>query len=284
MRHGRKSASQLISGFKAQIVATLMFGFILLVRVIKANRHDGDDLVPIAEELRECGVEPDWWGGDHAYGTLANHHQFKQHGHGELVARMARPTNGGRFTKDTFDYDFDAHTLTCPEGNLVEQKLVTRNGRRGRLFVFPSETCNACPQRACCVSPSAGSDRGRTVFIVDEDERLIREHLQRREHPEFQARLAQRTHVERVIAGFAQCGGKQARRFGIDDVSFDANLSALAYNLRRLGTLLRQKPGLEISLRRALRVFLCLVWLGLSYLCMVRRDDASVRPTMLAAC
>lgn len=285
MRHGRKSASQLIAGYKAQIVASLMYGFIVMVRVIKANRHDGDDLVPMAEELRADGVEPAWWGGDHAYGTLANHRHFKQHGHGELVARMARPSNGGRFTKDDFDYDFDAHTLTCPDGYLVKQKSwATRHGRKGRLFVFPGQVCSACPRRAQCVSPNAASDRGRTVFVVDEEERLIREHLRRREHPEFRARLTQRVHVERVIAGFAQCGGKQARRFGDDNVSFGANLSALAYNLRRLGTLLRQKPELEASLRHALRVFLCLVWLTLHcYLYMVRREDAYPRPATLAA-
>ena len=37
MRHGRKSASQLIAGFKVQVVSTLLCGFILLIRVIKAN-------------------------------------------------------------------------------------------------------------------------------------------------------------------------------------------------------------------------------------------------------
>lgn len=212
--------------------------------------------------------------GDHAYGTLANHHYFKQHGHGELVARMARPANGGRFTKDAFDYDFGAHTLTCPAGHLVTQKSwEARHGRRGRLFVFPGQACGACPQRAQCVSPNAASGCGRTVFVVDEDEHLIREHLQRREHPEFRERLAQRAHIERVIAGFAQCGGKQAHRFGTDDVSFGANLSALAYNLRRLGGLLRQMPKLEASLRSALGVFLRLLWLlVLRYLCMVRRE------------
>ena len=45
-----------------------------------------------------------------------------------------------------------------------------------------------------------------------------------------------------MIAGLAQCGGKQAHRMGMDNVSFDETLSALAYNLRRLGGGAQAKP------------------------------------------
>lgn len=94
------------------------------------------------------------------------------------------------------------------------------------------------------------------MFVVDEEERLIRGHLERRLQPEFQKRLAHRPMVERVIAGFAQCGGKQAHRFGTANVSFDAALSALAYNLRCLGSLLHRQPGLQDRLRGVLGAFL----------------------------
>ncbi|NJK31902.1 MAG: transposase, partial [Deltaproteobacteria bacterium] len=238
MRHGRKSASQLIAGFKAQVVGTVLHGFILMTRVFKANEHDGDALPQMVAELRQQGFAPAWWGGDHAYGTIANHRFFAQGEHGELVARMARPANGGRFTKDEFGYDFASKTLTCPQGHSSPQtRWDSRHGRKGRLFVFPPETCGGCPRRAQCIAPTAGADRGRTVFIIDEDERLIRAHLDRREEREFRERLAHRPAIERIIAGFAQCGGKQAHRFGLANTAFDATLSALAYNLRRLGSL-----------------------------------------------
>ena len=236
MRHGRKSASQLIAGYKAQIVATVMHGFIVMSRVIRANEHDGHALPSIVNELQGRGVRPQWWGGDHAYGTIMNHLFFEAAEHGELVARMARPQNGGRFTKDEFAYDFDNKTLTCPAGVSVSKPpWYQLRGRKGRLFVYPSDVCGGCDKRERCVSPK--SKKGRSVFIVDEEERVIRSHLQRREQGEFGERLSHRPSVERVIAGFAQCGGKQARRFGMSNVSFDANLSALAYNLRRLGSL-----------------------------------------------
>lgn len=246
MRHGRKSASKRFSGFKAQIIASLMFGFIVMVRVIKANRHDGRELPAMADDLREQGIEPSWWGGDHAYGTLSNHRFFDDPERGELVARMPRPANGGRFTKDEFIYDFDSTTLCCHGGSkLSTWSWATRAGRKGRLFEFPAEQCRRCPHRAECINPKAESWKGRSVFIVDEEERLIRKHLKRRQQEEFLERLSHRPAVERVIAGFAQCGGKKARRFGMTNVAFDANLSALAYNLRRLGALIKSDEHLE---------------------------------------
>ena len=57
--------------------------------------------------------------------------------------------------------------------------------------------------------------------------------------------MSNRSDVERVIAGFAQCGGKKAHRFGMANTAFDANLSALAYNLRRLGSLMKSDERLE---------------------------------------
>jgi len=252
MRHGRKSASQIIKGFKTQVVASVAFGFILLVRVFSANRHDGEELPEIVEDLEQSGFRPAWWGGDHAYGTLSNHRFFAERS-AELVARMARPANGGRFTKDEFVYSFEEHTLTCPRGlTVLQSRFQDRDGQRGRLFDFTSVGCASCSLRDQCVSPQAKEEKGRTVFIVDDNERLIRDHLARREESQFKQRLDHRPSVERVISGFAQCGGKTARRFGRRNLAFDANLSALGYNLRRLGSLVAKDSVLEAKLRSAI--------------------------------
>jgi hypothetical protein len=269
MRHGRKSASNLFAGFKAQVVTSLVFNFIVFFRVMKANVHDGENLPELVEELKQQGITPAWWAGDHAYGTLKNHRFFNEHVEGELVARMARPVNGGRFTKDDFKYDFEAQTLTCPAGHkLPHQKWDTERGRKGHRFDFTHAGCATCPRRGECVSPKAAEDQGRTVFIVDDEERLIRNHLRRREESEFKERLSKRPAVERAIAGFAQCGGKQARRFGMENVEFDGKLSALTYNLRRLGSLMRADDTLEERLVRAWRAsarLLAAWWYSLGY-------------------
>jgi hypothetical protein len=266
MRHGRKSASRLIAGYKAQIVSSLQHGFILATKVFAANGHDGDHLPELVQELEQRGHQPPWWAGDHAHGTLRNHRYVAmrraQGDDIELIARMSRPTNGGRYTKDEFDYDFDTHELVCPQGQRIEAARWERQGgRKGRLFVFPPQSCHGCPSRTRCVSPTSKS-QVRSVFVVEEEERLIREHLRRREEAPFREKLRKRPHVERVIAGFAQCGGKQATRFGLDNVAFDANISALAYNLRLLGSLLRDNPELRAQLC-ALVHFFCRALLAL---------------------
>ena len=252
MRHGRKSASRLIAGYKAQIVSSVEHGFIVATKVFAANGHDGDQLPELVQQLEERGQKPPWWAGDHAYGTLRNHRYVamrKEQGDDiELIARMSRPANGGRYTKDEFDYDFDTHELTCSQGQrIAATRWEQQGGRKGRLFVFPPQSCHGCPSRTQCVSPTSKS-QARSVFVVEEEERLIREHLRRRQEPAFRDKLRKRPHVERVIAGFAQCGGKQATRFGLENVAFDANISALAYNLRLLGSLLRDNPELRAQL------------------------------------
>lgn len=265
MRHGRKSASVLIAGYKAQVVASLLYGFILMVKVFRANQHDGQNLPQILDGLRAMGLWPRKLIGDHAYGTLANHVEVQRRNAQdlihpqELVARMARPHNGGRFTKDQFEVDFLRRSLKCPAGQeCLMTRWASRDGERGWEFEFPQVMCDACPQRAQCINPKA-KGVGRTVFLVEQKERLIRAHLLRRQELDFIAILAERPAVERVIAGLAQCGGKTARRMGQDNVSFDETLSALAYNLRRLGSVLVKQPEVAARLASVRVVFLCLV-------------------------
>lgn len=288
MRHGRKSASVLIAGYKVQVVASLLWGFILLTKVFRANQADGENLPQLLLALKRLGLNPSKVIGDHAYGTLANHAYVANRTDPglipaqELVARMPRPHNGGRFTKDQFQVDLERRTLTCPAGHQCAMtRWARREEERGWEFVFPDAVCGACPQRTQCVNPKSKS-QGRTVFIVEAKERLIRAHLVRRQELDFIAMLAQRPDVERVIAGLAQCGGKQAHQMGEDNVSFDETLSALGYNLRRLGSVLKQQPAVASRLEEAVLLFLCLLLCRLAVGCAVRRWAAVSRRTAWA--
>jgi hypothetical protein len=239
MRHGRKSASVLIAGYKVQIVASIVYGLVLLTKVIRANEHDGEQLPGLIDTLNDQGLRPEFAMGDHAYGTLANHKHFSDHDT-ELIAPMPRPSNGGRFTKDEFRVDLQAREVACPGGHTCsEPRWATQGGKKGLRFRFSADTCGSCPLRTQCINPKAEPDKGRTVFVVPDEQPLIDAHLTDRDTPEFKERYHKRVVVEHAIAGFAQCGGKKARRFGTQNVSFDVAMSALAYNLRRLGSIAR---------------------------------------------
>lgn len=249
MRHGRKSASVLIAGFKAHLLVSVVWGWILAVRVSRANVHDGALLGDLVAAAGHAELKPAWVAGDHAYGTLDNHEWFAAQRAGdarapELIARMARPSHGGRFTKDAFEIDLATARLTCPAKQTIGRtRYASRDGRRGWLFAF-QKRCAGCGLRPRCVSPQAAAGRGRTVFIVPERERRIRDHLVRREQRDFRDKLALRVRVEHANARFRQCGGKVARRFGQHNVLLDARVSALACNLRRLAGILAKRPDL----------------------------------------
>ncbi|MCP4083087.1 MAG: hypothetical protein GY743_22940 [Planctomycetaceae bacterium] len=163
---------------------------------------------------------------------------------GRASARRRQSAHGGRFTKDIFDIDLEQAKLTCPGGQTIERtRHASRDGTQGWLFEF-GELCSGCPLRANCVSPKAGEDTGRSVFVVPTRERLIRNHLVRRDDPDFRSKLARRVGVEHANARFRRCGGKVARRFRQGNVLFDVRMSALACNLRRLAGLLAHNPEL----------------------------------------
>ncbi len=135
MRHGRKSSSTVIAGYKTQIVATLVYGWILLVRVIAANRHDGKDLPGLVGQLEDQGLEPRYWVGDQAYGTIENHRVFREMRNQastdkpELISRNVRP-NTERFSRDDFSIDFQEREMRCPAGNTVVYRHASRKGQR----------------------------------------------------------------------------------------------------------------------------------------------------------
>ena len=257
MRHGRKSASTLIAGYKAQIVATVLYGWILLNKVIPANRHDGRDLPQLVGELAAMDLDPAYWTGDHAYGTLGNHMFFSQmrsespDREVELIARNARP-NGDRFSKDDFLIDFDRREMTCLAGHTMPWKWATRSGERGWLFQFPDDLCADCPLRQFCTK--APHTKGRSFFVVEQRERVLREYLRKREEPDFHEKIKGRQVVERANAGFAQCGGKEAHRFGREATQFASNLSVLAYNLRLLASVAAKSEEIQVVLEARARV------------------------------
>ena len=156
--------------------------------------------------------------------------------------------------------------VVCPAGQTCsEPRWATQAGKKGLRFKFTDDTCRSCPLRAECVNPKAQTDKGRTVFVVPDEQPLIDAHLAQRGTAEFKQRYHQRVVVEHANAGFAQCGGKQAHRFGTQNVSFGVAMSALAYNLRRLGSIARDNQQtarlleqiLAQMLRAAFLLFFC---------------------------
>ena len=175
--------------------------------------------------------------GDSGYGSG----EFQQFLHDERINSRCRtqpPANrGGFYSKDRFDVDVEAATVTCPAGVSV----VIRSNRDNSGVAFFGAACETCVQRSRCTAAKAG----RTVR-VSRHETVLADARGRSQNPAWKRDYqATRPKVERRLAHLKRRwhGGRRARVRGRPKVDADFNLLAAAHNIARLAALgLHHKP------------------------------------------
>lgn len=225
MRHGRKSKSQTIKGFKSHLAADLDTNLIVACGITPANRHEAEALPGLVEDLGRY-AERNEIGELHIdRGYLASDDVAK------LVEKripiIAKPWGshaGERFSKSDFNLNLARLTITCPAGH-------TEKIRLGTVAQFPAATCNACPMRAQCTDGALG--RGRTVAIA-EDERLQKKLRGAIATRAGRAQLRERVKIEHRLAHHARKQGPRARYVGLRKNVFDARRHAATINLEQL--------------------------------------------------
>jgi hypothetical protein len=234
MRHGRKSASRRFDGHKMDVVTDEDSELVLGVDVRGANAADGEGAAPLLEAVQGVeGVEVETLLGDMAYSDGDVREAVEEVG-AEMVAKVPPTTNGGRFPKTDFDVNTAEGAVTCPAGQttMKSKKAKDHKGRRGLLYVFPSETCAACPLRDQCV----GGAKGRTVFVGRHHDRIAAARSAQAE-PETEALLRKRAKVERKIDHLQDLGMRKARYRGRRKTRLQALLAATVANFKRLAVL-----------------------------------------------
>lgn len=169
--------------------------------------------------------------GDNAYGTGDFQQRLEDEGIESRCKTQSPNAAGGLFTKDRFDVDVAAGTVTCPNGVTV----TIRHHRRGGGMAYFKGACRDCPLRAQCTS----STGGRTIGISAHEEALARARARQR-GPAWRADYrATRPKVERKLAHLMRRrhGGRRARVRGRARVDADFTLLAGAANLARLAVL-----------------------------------------------
>lgn len=236
-RHGRKSASKTIVGFKTHVTGTIASQFVTGIAVTDAGTHDAQATSTLIERTATVGLKPEEMLGDAAYGTGANRKACREAGVA-LRTKLPTPSHKG-FTKRDFTVDLEGMAVTCPQGHTTTTfsmvKGKNRSEERIPQFRFPAETCRACPLKEACGSTTA-SGRGRLVAL-NPYEREIQEAQAYSASPEGKPTLRKRSAVERLISHLVRMGMRHARFFGMHMVEFQAHLIAAAYNLQRYMTL-----------------------------------------------
>ena len=225
MRHGRKSRSTLVDGYKRHVLRDLDSGLVPAVGITPANAPEATVTGDIAADLAAQDTTLVELHIDRAY--LASTMVRARGEDLAIYCKAWRVGNAGRFTKADFRIDFDTGQLTCPND-------VVMPFEPGRSVQFPKHACAVCPLRARCTTSSTG----RSV-AVHPDEALLVELRQRQQTPHGRARLRERTKVEHSLAHIGHWQGRRARYLGPRKNLFDLRRAAVVHNLHVIA---RQPP------------------------------------------
>jgi len=236
-RHGRKSSSRVITGFKTHVQGTICSQFVTGITITDAGVHDAKPSPALIEQSAEVGLKPQEVVGDAAYGTGANLRACASHGV-EMCTKLPAPSHDG-FTKRDFDIDLQAMTATCPRGHTTgEYSLVKAGGvseEQVPNFKFPKAACQNCPLATQCGSdPRKGRARRLKLSVYEEELQRAKAFNASEQAGEV---LRRRSAVERLISHLVRMGMRNARFFGMHLVQYQAYLIASAYNLQRVFTL-----------------------------------------------
>ncbi len=223
MRHGRKSRSVRVDGYKRHVVHDLDSGLVRAVGITPANAPEASvteaiktDLAAQQALLAELHI-------DRAYlsSTLVRERSADL-----VIYCKAWPVrNGPRFLKTAFELDWERQRIRCPN----QQEMPFEPG--GTVH-FPTEVCAACPLQERCTS----SPHGRSVSIHP-DEALLGELRKLQLTAAGRAKLRERVAVEHTLAHLGYWQGRRARYRGDRKNLFDLRRCAVVHNLHVLARL-----------------------------------------------
>jgi hypothetical protein len=233
MRHGRKSRSVRVDGYKRHVLHDLDTGLIRAVGITPANMPEASVTREINADLERQGACLKELHIDRAY--LSSHFVHERSDELEIYCKAWPVREGKRFSKQAFILDWERQVIRCP----AEQEMPFVPGG---IVHFPQDTCAQCPLKAQCTT----SAKGRSVNIHP-DEALLIELRQRQQTPQGRAQLRERVAVEHTLALVGRWQERRARYRGIRKNLFDLRRCAVVHNLHVLA---RSQP-LQANLQNA---------------------------------
>ncbi len=222
MRHGRKSRSRTINGYKRHIV--IANGIILGTAVEPANRREHEPAQRLFDAARQHG---EIVSAHFDRGYLSSPEVAAMWRRGVAVhSRAWASTTPGKFDKSDFQICLDQGVVACPAGRVTH---ITRGG----FVAFDKAHCRRCPIKPHC------TDSPRRTLRIHENEKLLIALRSAAASPDGRAVYRQRTTVEHRLARIAAVQGHKARYRGVRKNEFDLNRAAAVVNLVEVGRLRR---------------------------------------------
>ncbi len=217
MRHGRKSRSQRIDGYKRHVLHDLDTDLVRAVGVTAANAPEATVTRDLDADLAAQQVVRGELHLDRSY--LTSHWVQERSPESAIYCKAWPVRNRCGFPKTAFALDWEQQTITCPHQSVIPFRL-------GQAVHFPEENCAVCPLQARCTT----SAHGRRVTI-HRDERRLAELRERQATPLGRAKLRERVPVEHTLAHVGHRQGRRARYRGVRKDLFDLRRCAVVHNL-----------------------------------------------------
>lgn len=240
-RVGYKSKTDSFFGYKTEYTMLTEERIITAVDVHSGEYVDGTEANKLLDRTAEAGVKVEALSGDKAF--------FRKGILDELERRKIEsiiPVSASVYKVDEslYAYNKDSDEWICRRGNRTikkSQKLKNKDGERPYLhytYTFDKEGCRNCPYREECMGKASGGKR----FHVSENTPVFYEESQRQKTEEFRRKYRQRASIEWKNGEMKRFHGlARATGWGMRSMAFQAKLTAIAVNLKRIANLIVEK-------------------------------------------
>jgi hypothetical protein len=122
MRHGRKSRSKKIDGYKRHVLKDLESGVVCAVALTRANTPESAATVDLERDLKLQNIHLAELHIDRAY--LSSHWVTQRDDKLQIFCKAWPVRNSGRFDKNSFFLDWDTHLISCPNQVIIPNARV----------------------------------------------------------------------------------------------------------------------------------------------------------------
>jgi hypothetical protein len=216
------------------------------VATTDATVHDADMTIPVCDALHAKDLAPARQYLDFGYASPAHMLTAARDYQITLVTPLLADTswqarqNTG-YDRSAFTIDYDARTVTCPQGQASHSWYPTRiRGTDTIIVKFSARTCRACPARQQCTT----SARGRQLGIPPRDLHELQAAARAgQDSKHWQDDYKRRAGIEATISqAITVTQTRRARYRGLAKTRLEHIYSAAALNLHRLDAYRNDTP------------------------------------------
>lgn len=213
---------------------------ITCVATTDATVTDNAMTLPVTAALAACPAPPARHYADAGYASAANALACaRDHGITLVTPLLLNPSRQARenqgYDRDSFTPDYDARTVTCPQGQVTSWWSETfQYGQPRILAEFPAAACRACPARPRCTT--ASPRHGRTLTLPPRELHELRAAaLKEQGTREWRRDYRRRTGCEATMSqADAVAGIRRTPYRGLKKTRLRHVIAATALNLVRL--------------------------------------------------